>query len=226
MQLQLEDRVILVVGGNGYIGRAIVDRLRDEGATAVPASRSGGEGIVLDAADDRSVEAGVSRVLDEHGRLDGVVVTAAPRAQTLDHSRDGDPSQVLEAVEGKALTFLRVANAVLPHLVETGYGRVVAISGQNAYLSSSITGSVRNAALMLAAKSLADGAAGTGVTVNTVNPGTVSDEPAAEVEPGRPGESGPVDIANLVAFLVSPLAGAISGAAIPVGHRVRGVAAI
>jgi NAD(P)-dependent dehydrogenase (short-subunit alcohol dehydrogenase family) len=82
---------------------------------------------------------------------------------------------------------------------------------------------VRNTALIIAAKNLADAVAGSGVTVNTVNPGTVSDIPATEVERGRGGESSPEQIADLVAFLVSPRAAGLSGESIAVGRRVRGV---
>jgi NAD(P)-dependent dehydrogenase (short-subunit alcohol dehydrogenase family) len=65
--------------------------------------------------------------------------------------------------------------------------------------------------------------AGSGVTINTVSPGTVSASPASEVAAGRGGESSPEQIADLIAFLVSPRAGAISGESIAIGHRVRGV---
>jgi NAD(P)-dependent dehydrogenase (short-subunit alcohol dehydrogenase family) len=222
MHLQLEDRVILVVGGHGYLGRTIVSVLQGEGAIAVPASRRAPDGIVMDAADEGSVTAGVARILDEHGRLDGVVGTAAPSASTLDPSRDTDPAQVLAAVDGKALTFLRIANATLPHMVDAGFGRLVGIAGQKAYQSGSVTASVRNAALLIAAKNLADSTAGSGVTVNTINPGPVLDEPTGEVPAGEPGPSSPLDIARLAAFLLSPLTGAISGESISIGHRLRG----
>jgi NAD(P)-dependent dehydrogenase (short-subunit alcohol dehydrogenase family) len=223
MDLGLQGRVALVVGGTGLIGSAVVGRLRAEGATTVAASRQVEDGIVMDAADADSVAAGVGELIERHGRLDAVVVTAAPAAQTLDASRHADPAQVLAAFDAKALSFLRVANAVLPIMTGAGYGRVVGISGQNALLTGNVTGSVRNAALIIAAKNLADGVAGTGVTVNVVNPGTVSGTPAAEVQPGRGGESSPAQIADLVAFLASPLAGAVSGESIAIGHRVRGV---
>ena len=49
------------------------------------------------------------------------------------------------------MTFLRLARAVLPGMREAGHGRVVAVSGQNAYLTGNIVGSVRNAALIVAA---------------------------------------------------------------------------
>jgi NAD(P)-dependent dehydrogenase (short-subunit alcohol dehydrogenase family) len=222
MDLGLNGHVILVVGGGGFIGRAVVDRLRAEGAVAVSASRTSGD-VVLDAADDASVLAAVERVRAERGRIDGLVVTAAPAAQTLDPAGRTDPDAVLAAVGAKAMTFLRVANAVLPHLEAQGYGRIVGISGQNALLTGDLRGSVRNAALILAAENLADAVAGSGVTVNVVNPGRVAAEPSAEVTPGRGGESSPAQIADLVTFLVSPRAAAISGESIAVGHRLRGV---
>lgn len=219
---------MLVVGGTGLIGRAVVARLREEGATAIAASRNAassrlGHGITLDAREPESVAAAFATVLEQHGRLDGLVVTAAPSARTLDASRHADPEQVLGAIDAKAMSFLRLANAALPVMGRAGYGRIVGVSGQNAFLTGNVTGSVRNAALILAAKNLADSVAGSGITVNTVSPGIVSDTPAIEVEPGRPGESSPDQIADLVAFLMSPRAAAISGESIAIGHRVRGV---
>ena len=221
MDLQLTDRVVLVVGGTGLIGSAIAERARSEGATVVVGSRSGNDGIALDGRDDASVAAGIAQVLEQHGRLDAVVVSAAPSAQTLDPALNGSPDQVAEAFDAKALVFLRIANATLPIMRGAGYGRIVGISGQNAFVTGNITGSIRNAALIMVAKNLADDLAGTGVTVNTVSPGIVSATPAAAVEPGRPGQSSPTQIADLVTFLISPLS-AISGESIAVGHRVRG----
>lgn len=228
MDLGLTGRVVLVVGGGGLIGRAVVRRLREEGATAVVASRStepddAGLQLRLDARDDASATAAVEAVLARHGRLDGLVVTAAPSAQTLDASRNDDPAQVLEAFDAKAVVFLRLAAAALPAMREAGYGRVVGVSGQNAFLTGNTTGAVRNAALVVTAKNLADAVAGSGVTVNTVSPGTVTPTPSAEVAPGRGGESSPDQVADLVTFLVSPRAAMVSGESIATGHRVRGV---
>jgi NAD(P)-dependent dehydrogenase (short-subunit alcohol dehydrogenase family) len=225
MDLQLAGRVVLVVGGAGYIGSAVVDRLRAEGATAVAASRhlSAAEGIVMDVEDDASVSAAVRRVVAEHGRIDGLVVSAAPNARSLNPADNGLPATVLRAVDVKAIGFLRVANAVLPVMTSAGHGRVVAISGQNAFVTGNIAGSVRNAAVIIAAKNLADSVAGSGVTVNVVSPGIVRDDPATQVEPATGGETSPAQIADLVTFLVSPRSAGVSGESIAVGHRVRGV---
>lgn len=225
MDLQLRERVVVVVGGTGTIGAAVVERLSAEGAVVVSASRSGSGGIAMDASDDRSVADGFEKLLADHRRLDAVIITAAPAAHTLDPARKSDPDQVSDALAAKALVFLRVANAAIPVMREAGFGRIVGISGQNAYLTGNITAAVRNAALIVVAKNLADELAGTGVLVNTVNPGGVTASPAADVEIGRGGESTPQQVADLVAFLASPLA-ATSGESIAVGHRARGVTAL
>jgi NAD(P)-dependent dehydrogenase (short-subunit alcohol dehydrogenase family) len=222
MDLQLQHRIALVVGGTGLIGSAVVRRLREEGATVVVASRSTTDGTVLDGRDPDSVARAVEAVLAEHGRIDALVVTAAPSARTLDPARNGDADQVMDAVDAKAMVFLRIADAVIPGMREAGYGRIVVLSGQNAFITGNITGSVRNAATILVAKNLADSLAGTGVTVNAVSPGTVSETPETAVQPGMPGQSSPQQIADLIAFLSSPLS-AVSGESIAIGHRVRGV---
>jgi NAD(P)-dependent dehydrogenase (short-subunit alcohol dehydrogenase family) len=224
MDLGLDGRVALVVGGTGLIGRAVVDRLRTEGATVVVAARHvDDDGVTLDAQDPASVDGALRQVVEQHGRLDALVVTAAPSAQTLDPARHAEPDQVLTAIDAKAMAFLRLANAALPVMTRAGYGRIVGVSGQNAFLTGNVAGSVRNAALIVVAKNLADSVAGSGVTVNAVSPGSVVADPSATVEPGRGGESSPEQIADLIAFLVSPRAGAVSGESIAVGHRVRGV---
>ena len=231
MDLKLNNRVVLVVGGTGTIGSVIAATLAAEGATVVAASRSGstGEGapdnvvpLAFDASDDASVVAGIQSVVDEYGRLDGVVITAAPAAHTLDPARKSDPDQVAEAVAAKSLVFLRVANAAIPFMREAGFGRIVAINGQNAYLTGNVTNAVRNAALIVMAKNLADELAGTGVTVNTVNPGGVTETPSSEVALARGGESTPQQVADLTAFLISPLS-VTSGESIAIAHRSLGV---
>jgi len=223
MDLGLKDHVVLVVGGTGLIGRAVVDATRSEGAAVLAGSRSGDGDITLDARDPASVSRAVTSILRDHGRIDGVVVAAAPSARTLDPAANADPDAVLEAIEAKAIAFLRVAQAVLPAMRERGYGRIIGVSGQNAWLTGNVRGSVRNASLIVAAKNLADTVAGQGITVNVVNPATVTEEPSSQVAPGRGGDSSPRDVAALVTFLLSPNAAAISGESIAVGHRVHGV---
>ncbi|WP_243178002.1 SDR family oxidoreductase [Arthrobacter humicola] len=89
-------------------------------------------------------------------------------------------------MDAKVLGFLRVANAALAVTTESGYGRIIGVSGQNAFVTGNVTGAVRNAALIITAKNLADCLAGTGVTVNTVRPGVVREDAAARGERSGP----------------------------------------
>jgi NAD(P)-dependent dehydrogenase (short-subunit alcohol dehydrogenase family) len=237
MQLGLDGVVALVVGGAGTIGTAVSAALAAEGAVVVLAGRTAATleraaadlgpsagFVVLDTRDATSVGEGIADVISRFGPIGVVVNTAAPSARTLDASKNSDPDQVLDAFDAKALGYLRVANAVIPGMRAAGFGRIVNVSGQNAYLTATLTGAVRNSAVIVLSKGLADSLAGTGVTVNVVNPGIVTETPSPTVEVGRGGDSTPAQVAALVTFLASAPAAAISGESIAVGHRVLGSA--
>jgi NAD(P)-dependent dehydrogenase (short-subunit alcohol dehydrogenase family) len=235
MDLGLSDAVVLVVGGSGYIGREIARQFgaegarvvitgRDQGRLDAAAARLDGVGVrLLDTANAESVAAAIDSVVDEYGRLDVVVCAAASSARSLDRSEDSDPEQVLHAIDIKAIGYLRLANAVLPVMSAAGRGRLVFVNGQNGLVTGSIRGSARNGAVITISKNLADSTAGTGVTVNTVNPGIVSDEPSRAPQPGKPGSTSPTEVASVVVFLASRVAEGVSGESIAVGHRVHGV---
>ena len=108
-------------------------------------------------------------------------------------------------------------------MISSGFGRVVSVSGQNYLLTGSVTTAARNAVVTVASKTLADELAGTGVTLNVVDPGPVRPEPSPEVAPASPGDSRAEDVAAVVLFLASRAAGAVSGESVSVGHKVRGI---
>ena len=235
MELGLEGAVALVVGGSGYLGREIARQFTAEGAHVVIAGRDqqrlsdvaktlGGAVVtrVLDTGSQDSVSSALESVLKDFGRLDVVVLGAAPSARTLDPERNEDPAQVLAAFNAKAMGYLRVANTVLPVMTAAGGGRIIFVNGQNALVTGNITGSVRNGAVVAISKNLADASVGTGVTVNVVNPGVVSDKPAPTPHRGMPGETSPAQVASVVVFLASRRAAGVSGESIAIGHRVLG----
>ncbi|GIE29643.1 short-chain dehydrogenase [Actinoplanes italicus] len=236
MDLGIAGRTALIVGGSGLIGRAVAAALIREDVRVVLAARSADRleaaaadlaaevgTITMDTRDTASVTAAVGRVITAEGAVDILVNAAAPPARTLDPAKDQDPAQVLDAFDAKTVGYLRVVDAVLPFMRKAGFGRIVNISGQNAFLSHSVTGAVRNAAVIVASKALADSVAGTGVTVNVVNPGLVTATPNPSPQAGAPGDSTPEQVAALVTFLASAQAAAISGESLAVGHRVLGV---
>lgn len=220
MDLQLQDQVILVLGGNGTIGADVVNVLKSEGAIPLVASRS--SELSIDASDEASVRAGIEKVVTEYGRLDGLVVSSAPAAQTLDPAKADDPEQVLTAIDGKAMTFLRTANIALDVMKKQGYGRIIALSGKNSYVTDSTTASARNATLNVIVKNLADQNAGSGITVNAISPGFVIEDPNAGID-RTDGQTSLREVADTIVFLLSPKMVSISGEIISVGHKAKGV---
>jgi short-subunit dehydrogenase len=71
----LSDKVIVVVGASGGLGRPLCDELRARGATVLGAGRSGPD-IVVDLRDSHAGDALVRGALGTQGRLDGVVLAA------------------------------------------------------------------------------------------------------------------------------------------------------
>lgn len=238
MDLGLNDSVALVAGGTGLIGRAVAALLHAEGATVVLAARDemrlaetaeavgpGVDTVVLDTTDQDSVDLAVQHVLDLHGCIDVLVNTAAPPATSIDPARSAEPEVVAEAFGAKAMGYLRLTNAVLVAMRAAGHGRVVQVGGMHAYMSASVAAATRNAAVVTATKCLADELAGSGITLNVVHPGPVTEEPPGQPQVAMNGDSSPEQVAALIVFLASTQAAAISGESVSVGHRLRGLMA-
>jgi len=199
----LPQRIALVTGGAGGIGRAITRALVDDGhAVAVgdlraeAASRVASEverdsaravGIELDVTDGESVAAAVERVLAELGPID-VLVNNAGWDELHPFLETDEPfwDRVIDVnFKGR----LRMTRAVLPGMVEREFGRVVNISSDAARVGSSLESvySGAKAAVIAFTKTIAREVARSGVTANTVCPGptrTALLEEMAEQGPG------------------------------------------
>lgn len=234
MDLGIEGRVALILGGSGRVGRAAAEQLQAEGVTVVLAARDAtrleAASVALghapwqtvDGSDDASVLGLIENVLAIHGTIDILVGAAAPAGRMLIARRDWEPQQMLSEIDAKAMVALRAMNAVLPHMLDRGWGRVVNVSGQNALISGSVTAAARNNVLTVVSKAAADAVAGSGVTVNVVHPGFISDKPVRDRGLGLPGDTTFAEVGAAIAFLCGNQAGAISGETLAIGHRVKG----
>jgi NAD(P)-dependent dehydrogenase (short-subunit alcohol dehydrogenase family) len=205
MDLGLEDKRALVVGGSRGIGRAAALQLAREGASVAIAARgaeveevaadlaggSGGRviGIRMDTRDDASVRAGVARAVEELGGVDVLVCTAAEPWTSAKHrgGLETDAAFLLGEVDVKVAGYLRVAQAVLPGMRERRWGRIVLISGLAARTTGSIAQTLRNVGVAALAKNLADEFGPDGVGVVVVHPGATRTEAwAARAAAGGP----------------------------------------
>jgi len=81
----LKDKIIVVTGGQGLLGKEIISRLTAAGATAISADlavkQEDGLNVFLDITSEASVNGVIKTVVKKYGRLDGWVNNAYPRTK-------------------------------------------------------------------------------------------------------------------------------------------------
>jgi NAD(P)-dependent dehydrogenase (short-subunit alcohol dehydrogenase family) len=79
------NKVIVVTGGNGLLGKEIVNILRHEGAIVIAADilfeKQGTDDIILDITNKNSITKGLSKIIKKYNRIDGWVNNAYPRTK-------------------------------------------------------------------------------------------------------------------------------------------------
>ena len=240
MELGLGGRTAIVCGASSGMGRAVAEALAAEGANVAmfarrrellerEAERIGALAVQGDVTIPQHLERLVQVTVDAFGGVDILVLNGGgPPAG----SAVGLTAHAVEDAVALLLTpHVTLVGHCLPHLRESGRGRIVAIE------SSSVREPLQNLVLSNAVrpgvvgwlKTLAREVGPDGITVNTVAPGRIDTERLREVYgPGGAREEGdleqipvrrfgtPEEIASVVTFLASDRAGYVTGAVLPV----------
>jgi len=229
---KLDDRVAIVTGGAQGIGKAIADKLADEGATVVVADINGegaeeaapedGAGMQVDTSSEADVKRMVADTIGAYGKLDILVNNAAIVPFTAWDDVDFAEWRRIMAVNLDG-TFLTCHHGHKP-MREAGYGRIVNI------VSNVVLAGTPNLAHYVASKggifaftrALAREIGQYGITVNSVAPGLTETE-GVMASPHKeafefvqmlqciPRRGVAADIAPAVAFLASEEAGWVTG---------------
>jgi 3-oxoacyl-[acyl-carrier protein] reductase len=242
MDLGIRGRTALVTGASMGIGRGIASALAREGVRlAVVARRRNlleeleqelGQKLVIiecDLLQENSAEEIAQAALDGLGSVEILINNAGgSRKFTLE-------SGEAQWEEALTLNFTRqrqLAHKLLAQMMAKKWGRIVNITGKSE--PEGLNGAFAAKAAMHAwAKGLSREVGRHGITVNSIPPGRIMSEQILrnyppeyrrkqseeEIPVGEYGQ--PADIANLVCFLVSPLARYITGAVIPVDGGLR-----
>ena len=252
MDLELTGKKAIITGGSRGIGRAIAERLLNEGASVAISAR-GQEGLdaalaelaelgdvrgqAIDVADGDALTAWVESSASDMGGLDIVVSNA---------SGGGAGSTTEEAFQKTlsvdVLGLVRLVETAQPMLEESGAASVVAISTTAAiehFMGGVDSYSALKAGVIKLIAGYAQALGPKGIRANTVTPGPIFVEgggwdhikqnmpdfynAAISEEPlGRLGTA--PEVANVVAFLASPAASWVTGANVVVdGGYTKGV---
>ena len=200
--------------------------------------------VRADTGDPDDIKNLIAATVAELGGVDilinnAVNSTAAPFMELADEDW-------LNHINVKIMGYVRCARECIPHMRQRG-GRIINIGGMAARYSNPLTNSngVTNASVSNMAKNLADQVAGDGILVNCIHPGTTRTPRQTMILERQASDAGitvaeaearaiagipigrmvePEDIADLVLFIVSDRAGAITGQTIAVeGGAVRAI---
>jgi NAD(P)-dependent dehydrogenase (short-subunit alcohol dehydrogenase family) len=185
--MRLKDKVILVTGSTTGIGEGMARVFAREGAVVVVhgtreaaarqvvqdiVGRKGRATYALGSLADPEVPAKlVQAVLDQHGRIDGLVNNAALMTRGDLEATDADTFDRTLAVNLRAPLLL--IRAALPHFRRQGGGRVLNIGSVNGYCGerSQLAYSISKGGLVTLTRNLADAHGAEGIRVNLFNVG-------------------------------------------------------
>jgi 3-oxoacyl-[acyl-carrier protein] reductase len=210
-------RRAVVTGGAGGIGGAIVRALSETGHDVAILDRDGE--FAVDLGDEQAIRA----IVDRLGPRDVLVHAAAAFDRASLADLDLATWRRVQAVNVESVLWL--CQALTPAMAAAGFGRIVLIASNTVWrppAADFLPYVVSKAALVGIARSLAKPLGEHGITVNCVAPGltrtpfTEADLPEQAFEDARarqalPRSLMPEDTAELVAFLASDAAAAISG---------------
>ncbi|NBB51838.1 SDR family NAD(P)-dependent oxidoreductase [Rhizobium sp. CRIBSB] len=224
----MSDRVIVVTGGQGVLGRAVIAATAGSGLKVASIDYGTGPahaGILeiggVDLTDPTAAGDAIRTVFDQLGRIDALLNVAGGFVWQTTDAADPEWEAMFRL---NLLTTLNASRAALPYLKASPEGRIVNVGAFGAVKSAAGMGAyaASKAGVHRLTESLAEELKATGVTVNAVLPSILDTaRNRADMPDADPATwVAPDDLAAVMLFLASPAARAITGALVPVTGRV------
>lgn len=206
MDLQLKDKVVLVTGGTGGIGSAIVRAFLAEGAKVafsstrqekidkliptLDAAEGQVAGFVCDARDEAQVKKLVEDAKAHFGTLD-VVVPNAGYESTASSIADNQTEEILKTYTLNVFSPMWLMKYASPTLVEKGEGAIVVLASAGSYTPTATMHNYVSSkyAAAGATKCIAQELMPKGVHVNLICPGPVDTDMMRRIEHDQLGDS-------------------------------------
>ncbi len=235
---EFSDRVALVTGAAGNLGRAVAIAFQDAGARTVlvdrdatrlrqafPDLKGSREHLLVEGVDltaPAALDGVATQAVELFGRLD-VLVNAVGgfRGGTPVHETPLETWDML--LDLNLRTSLVAARAVIPVMIRQRYGRIVMVAARAAGAGAANLGAycATKAAVVRLTESMAAELKTTGINVNCVLPGTLDTAQNRQERPGADHSTWvePSAVADVILFLASNAARAVVGASVPVFGR-------
>ncbi len=230
--MSFKGQTVVITGAAGNLGQAVAARFAVEGAklalldlnqAALDKVPTAGAGDVLrqvvDLSDAVSISAAIGAVIARFGRIDALCNLAGGfHMGEKVHEVPADKWDFM--MELNAGSVLRMAQAVVPHMLKAGGGRIVNIGANSALSGKAEMGAyvASKSAVIRLTETMAAELRSHNINVNCVLP-SIIDTPQnrAAMPKADPAKwVAPAALADVLLFLCSPAARAIHGAAIPV----------
>jgi NAD(P)-dependent dehydrogenase (short-subunit alcohol dehydrogenase family) len=184
VDLQLNDKIVVVTGAGNGIGLAVTRAFADEGARVVAGSRTTDrlEGlervlpVAIDLAPAGAPAELIGRAVEEYGGVDVLVNNVGAARMRLDGFLATSDEEFEWALQLNFFIALRATRAALSAMLAKGRGAIVNVASVNAFYhpdSAVMDYGAAKAALVNLSKALSQELGPSGIRINCVSPGPV-----------------------------------------------------